>query len=132
MKAEPARTPAMRGSIDQSVWEAIEAEFTLPSLEQVRGRYETLVADPEPVLTQLVRVFIGEGTYCPGFQFRPGGALHPAVTGLFGRAMELKVPHNYFSAWMVTSSTDLAGGRPVDQLHDPDGLLSALETFAHR
>jgi hypothetical protein len=122
----------MRGPIDQSVWEAIEAEFTMPSLEQVRGRYETLVADPEPVLTQLVRVFIGEGTYCPGFQFRPGGALHPAVTGLFERAMELRIPHNYFSAWMVTSSTDLAGGRPVDLLSGPQRLHTALEAFARR
>lgn len=122
----------MRGPIDASVWAALEAEFTLPSLEQVRGRLETLTADPEPAMRRLVRVFIEDGTYCPGFQFAPGGGLRLAVTDLFARAMELDVPHNYFSAWMVTPSTDLAGARPVDILADPGRLFVALEVFAGR
>lgn len=122
----------MRGVIDDTVWERIEAEFTLPSLEQVRRRLEELTADPEPVMRRLVRVFIGEGTYCPGFQFQKGGFLNPAVTALFDRAMELKVPHNYFAAWMVTSSTDLAGSRPVDMLAERARVLAALEMFARR
>jgi hypothetical protein len=42
--------------------------------------------DPEPVLQQPVRVFIGEGTFCPGFQFIPGNQLHPTVLELFQRA----------------------------------------------
>jgi hypothetical protein len=50
--------------------------------------------DPDPVMSQLIRIFIGEGTYCPGFQFLPDGQLHPAVVSLFGHAMELKIPHN--------------------------------------
>lgn len=132
VKADLARTPAMGAPIPESVWAGIEAEFTLPSLEQVRARVQSTAADPEPVLSQLVRVFIGEGTFCPGFQFLSGGGLNDAVTTLFRRALELKVAHNYFSAWMVTASTDLAGSRPVDCLHDPDGLLVALETFARR
>lgn len=122
----------MRGLIDDSVWQQIEAEFTLPSLEQVRTRVGELTSEPEPVMRSLVRVFIGDGTYCPGFQFRPRGTLHPVVTGLFEQAMELRVPHNYFSAWMVTASTDLAGARPVDLLAQPDPLRAALVVFAHR
>lgn len=129
---QPARTPAMRGPIDTSVWAGIEAEFSLPALEQVRGRLAGLTSDPEPAMRQLIRIFIDEGTYCPGFQFRPDGTLHPAVTGLFERAMGLKVPHNYFTAWMVTPSTDLVGARPVDLLGDLDRLRAALEVFARR
>jgi hypothetical protein len=129
---QPAATPAMRGPIDASVWAGIEAEFGLPSLEQVRERLSVLASDPEPAMRRLVRAFIGDGTYCPGFQFTAAGGLEPAVSALFTRAMELKVPHNYFSAWMVTPSTDLAGARPVDLLSDPVRLRAALEVFASR
>ncbi|QOT19699.1 hypothetical protein HMI59_22985 (plasmid) [Paenarthrobacter sp. YJN-5] len=122
----------MRGEVPESVWAAIEAEFTLPSLEQVQQKLGEQTADPEPLLRRLVRVFIGEGTYCPGFQFTAAGGLHPAVTGLFERAMELKIPHDYFTPWMITPSTDLQGARPVDLLNDPLRLGSALEVFARR
>ncbi|ACL42129.1 hypothetical protein Achl_4178 (plasmid) [Pseudarthrobacter chlorophenolicus A6] len=122
----------MGGSIPESVWAGIEAEFTLPSLDQVRSRITSSVADPEPVMRELVRVFIGEGTFCPGFQFLRNGGLNPAVTDLFKRALDLKIPHNYFAAWMVTASTDLDGGRPVDLINDAGGLLAALEVFARR
>jgi hypothetical protein len=63
-------------------------------------------------MRQLVRVFIDEGTFCPGFRFLPGGQLRPQVIELFRSAMELDVPHNYFTAWMVAPSGDLAGGPP--------------------
>jgi len=122
----------MRGPIDASVWAGIEAEFTLPSLGQVKARVGSLTANPESVLRRLVRVFIGEGTFCPGFQFTRESGLQPAVTALFDRGMQLKIPHNYFAAWMVTPSTDLAGSRPVDLLSDPVRLRSALEVFASR
>ena len=110
-------------------WDNIRAEFTLPALDQVRRRLSELMEDPEPIMRQLVRVFIGEGTYCPGFQFLPGGQLQPVVTALFQRAMELKTPHNYFTLWMATPSRALAGTRPVDQLEkNPAPLLLALES----
>lgn len=120
----------MGGPVPDSVWDSIRAEFTLPPLEQVRSRLTGLMEDPEPVMQQLVRVFIGHGTYCPGFQFLPGGQLHPTVTDLFVRAMELKVPHNYFTPWMVTPSRRLGGARPVDLLADRDRLTRELEQFA--
>lgn len=122
----------MRGPIPETVWSAIEAEFTLPSEDNVRGRIENIGADAEPTMRNLVRVFIDDRTCCPGFQFQADGSLHPAVIALFQKAMELRIPHNYFSAWMVTASTDLAGSRPVDRLNDLDNLLGALEVFAHR
>jgi hypothetical protein len=59
--------------ISDQTWDGIRAEFMLPSLGQVRRRLSELMEDPEPVMQQLVRVFIGEGTFCPGFQFLPGG-----------------------------------------------------------
>lgn len=44
--------------------------------------------------------------------------------------MELNIPHNYFTAWMVTPSRDLAGARPVDHLKaGPGALLRALESY---
>ncbi|MCB5275494.1 hypothetical protein BJG92_03045 [Arthrobacter sp. SO5] len=119
--------------ITDQTWAEIRTEFTLPSLQQVRRRLSELMEDPEPVMRQLVRVFIDDGTYCPGFQFLPGGQLHPAVIELFDRAMELQIPHNYFTLWMITPSRDLAGARPVDHLKDGTApLLRALESFHWR
>jgi hypothetical protein len=83
-----------REPISGQTWEAIGAEFTLPSLDQVRRRLSELMEDPEPVMQQLIRVFFDEGTFCPGFQFLTGGQLHPTGVELFQRAMELKIPHN--------------------------------------
>ncbi|MET3176050.1 UNVERIFIED_ORG: hypothetical protein ABIB52_003923 [Arthrobacter sp. UYCu721] len=54
-KVRPARSP---GPISAQTWEAIRAEFTLPSLAQVRHRFAELIEDPEPVMRQLVRVFL--------------------------------------------------------------------------
>lgn len=123
--------PAIIGRpVPDEVWESLRAEFALPTLEQVRRRLAELMEDPAPVLRQLVRVFIDEGTYCPGFQFLPGGQLHPAVGSLFRHAMELKIPHNYFTAWMITPSTRLGGARPVDSLPHLPQLHRALEGFA--
>jgi hypothetical protein len=119
--------------ISDQTWEQIRAEFTLPPLAQVHRRLSELMEDPEPVMRQLVRVFIDDGTFCPGFQFLPGGELHPTVMRLFQRAMELDIPHNYFTVWMVTPARDLAGTRPVDHLKaDPAPLLRALESFRWR
>jgi hypothetical protein len=119
--------------ITDQTWTGIRTEFTLPTLQQVRRRLAELVEDPEPVMRQLVRVFIDDGTYCPGFQFLPGGQLHPTVLTLFQRALELQVPHNYFTLWMVTPSRELAGTRPVDHLKGgPAPLLRTLETYRWR
>lgn len=102
----------------------------LPSLDQVGRRLAELMEDPEPGMRQLVRVFIGEGTFCPGFQFLAGGQLHPTVVDLFKRAMELKIPHNYFTVWMITPAKSLAGARPVDLLDTrPSAIFPALDAF---
>jgi hypothetical protein len=119
--------------INDQTWKGIRAEFALPSLQQVRRRLSELMEDPEPVMQQLVRVFIYDGTFCPGFQFLPGGQLQPTVTALFSKAMELDIPHNYFTVWMIIPSRELAGTRPVDHLKtDPAPLLRALESFRWR
>jgi hypothetical protein len=121
------------GQISDQTWEEIRTEFTLPALEQVRRRLSELMEDPEPVMQQLVRVFIDEGTFCPGFQFLAGGGLHPTVVDLFKRAMELKIPHNYFTVWMVTPAGSLAGSRPVDLLDGgPQPLFHGLETLGRQ
>ena len=122
--------PIIGRPVDEQVWENIRAEFNLPALEQVHRRLTELVDDPEPVMQQLVRVFIGDGTFCPGFQFLPGGQLHAGVLSLFRQALELRIPHNYFSAWMVTPSVTLGGARPVDSLGQVPQLHRALEGFA--
>jgi hypothetical protein len=122
-----------RQTISDQTWAGIRTEFTLPTLQQVRRRLSELMEDPEPVMQQLVRVFIDDGTFCPGFQFLPGGQLRPQVIGLFGRALELQIPHNYFTLWMVTPSRELAGIRPVDHLKGgPAPLIRALESFRWR
>ncbi|WOC63478.1 hypothetical protein RI444_22760 (plasmid) [Paenarthrobacter sp. AT5] len=107
-------TDFYRSPIPEQLWERIRNEFNLPGLEQVRERLSTVHEDPEPIMRQLARVFIGEGVYCPGFQFRPDLTLDPVVVGLFDRAMELRIPHNYFALWMMVPSPALQGSRPVD------------------
>lgn len=99
--------------ISDQTWQGIRTEFTLPALLQVRRRLSELMEDPEPVIQQLIRVFIDDGTFCPGFQFLPDGQLHPTVVELFEHATELKIPHNYFTVWTVTPSRELSGSRPV-------------------
>ncbi|MGO4490464.1 hypothetical protein AB4Y86_00020 [Arthrobacter sp. 2YAF22_2] len=119
--------------ISDQTWAGIRTEFTLPTLAQVHRRLSELMEDPEPVMQQLVRVFLDDGTFCPGFQFLSGGQLQPTVLALFRRAMELDIPHNYFTLWMITPSRDLAGTRPVDHLKkDPAPLLRALESYLWR
>jgi len=118
--------------ISDQMWDAVRAEFTLPALKVVHRRLSELMEDPEPVLQQLVRV-IDDGTFCPGFQFLPGGQLNPTVMRLFQRALERQIPHNYFTLWMITPSRPLAGTRPVDHVKkDPAPLLRALEGFRWR
>jgi hypothetical protein len=117
------------GPVPDGVWTALRDEFGLPSLEDVRARLNDL-QDPEPVLQALVRVFIGDGTFCPGFQFLPGGHLNPRVTALFEAALEAKVPHNYFALWMMTPARELSGHRPVDRLDDTGRLVRLLRTAA--
>lgn len=120
-----------REPFSDQIWEGIRAEFTLPALGQVRRRLSELMEDPEPVMQQLVRVFIDDGTFCPGFQFIDRGHLHSTVTALFRHAMELQIiPHSYFSAWMLTPSRSLADSRPVDMLNGGTRpLIRALEEF---
>lgn len=117
-----------RSHIPPQLWDTIRNEFGLPSLSQVRERLEVGSPDPEPVLRQLVRVFIDGGTFCPGLQFQPDLSLSRVVVAPFQRAMELRLPHNYFALWMVTPCHALDGARPVDwriEEHGP-ALLAAL------
>lgn len=116
-----------RSPVPEQLWERIRNEFHLPSLEQVRERLAAIHEDPEPMMRQLVRVFIEyEGTYCPGFQFFPDLTLDPVVVELFERAMELRIPHNYFALWMMVPSPVLHGARPVDLRRRDATVLLAL------
>lgn len=129
MPTDPYRAP-----IPPQLWETIRDEFGLPTLGQVRDRLEAGSPGPEPVLRQLVRVFIDEGTFCPGFQFQPDMSLDPVIAGLFQRAMLLRIPHNYFALWTMTPCHALDGARPVDRCQEQHqaALLSALESTLAR
>lgn len=107
------------------MWAALRGEFGLPSLEQVQARLSAL-PDVEPVLRSLVRVFIEDGTFCPGFQFTAGSQLDPRVTALFRAALAAKVPHNYFALWMMTPVRELSSARPVDRLDETGRLVRLL------
>ncbi|MGP0224064.1 hypothetical protein [Paenarthrobacter sp. NCHU4564] len=118
-----------RSPIPDQLWDRTRDEFGLPGLEQVRERLSAVHENPEPAMRQLVRVFIDdEGTFCPGYQFRADLSLNPVVTGLFERALELRIPHNYFALWMMVPSPTLGGRRPVDlrNISDPAPLRAAL------
>lgn len=45
-------------TISDQTWAGIRTEFTLPTLAQVHRRLSELMEDPEPVMRQLVRVFL--------------------------------------------------------------------------
>lgn len=45
-------------TLNDQTWAGIRTEFTLPSLGQVHRRLSELMEDPEPVMRQLVRVFL--------------------------------------------------------------------------
>ena len=124
-------TPNSQPISDQT-WEGIRAEFTLPALQQVRRRLSELMEDPEPVMRQLVRVFIDDGTFCPGFQFLPGGQLRPAVVELFQRAMDLQIPHTLHGP--DDHPVQGSGRSPprVDLTTSPSPLRRALEAFRWR
>lgn len=117
------------GPVPEEMWAALRREFGLPSLDQVHARLSAL-PDVEPVLRSLVRVFIDDGTFCPGFQFAAGGRLDPRVTALFRAALEAKVPHNYFALWMMTPARELFGARPVDRLDETSRLLRLMHSAA--
>jgi len=123
-----------RSPISPQLWDAIRDEFGLPALDQVRERLEAGSTDPERALRQLARVFIDEGTFCPGFQFQPDMSLNPVLTGLFHRAMLLRIPHNYFALWMMTPCHALDGARPVDRRQEQHhaALTAALESTLAR
>ena len=127
VRAEPHYWPA----VPERIWDSIREEFTLPTSAELEAHFQAL-GDAE-VMRRAVRVFIGEGTFCPGFQLK-GGLLHEPVARLFEHAMALKVPHNVFSAWMVTALPGAtragAGARPVDQLDNLPLLRNALAAFA--
>jgi hypothetical protein len=117
------------GPVPDEMWAALHREFGLPSLKQMRARLSAL-PDPEPVLQSVIRVFIDDGTYCPGFQFTATGHLDSRVTALFRAAMSAGVPHNYFALWMMTPARELSGNRPVDRLDETSRLVQLLRTGA--
>lgn len=126
MKAEPRFWPA----VPDHVWDRIKTEFTLPTEDELRTHFEARLSDPVPYMQRAVRVFIGDGTYCPGFQLSDDGTFRQPVLDLFTRAMELKFPHNIFAAWMMTPLRQLGSSRPVDVLGRRSELMRLLEGFS--
>lgn len=100
-------------------------------MQHLEARFQAL--GDYSAMRRAVRVFVGEGTFCPGFQLK-AGLFHEAVLRLFEQALALKIPHNIFAAWMVSPLPDTAGhgSRPVDQLGNARQLQDALVGFAHR
>jgi hypothetical protein len=117
------RQKARRGELESDKARALNN--VLPGWRTGRHRLSGL-ADPEPVVRSLVRVFIDDGTFCPGFQCRPNRELDPRVTTLFQATLDAKVPHNYFALWMMTPVRELSGARPVDSLDETNLLLRLL------
>lgn len=63
----------LRRPISDQTWQGIRTEFTLPALRQVHRWLSELMEDPEPVMQQLVRFFMDDGTLCPGNQLLSTG-----------------------------------------------------------
>ncbi|MFF1880322.1 hypothetical protein ACFVVC_02470 [Pseudarthrobacter sp. NPDC058196] len=115
-------------AVPEHVWNSIREEFTLPTAADLETHFQSL-GDPE-AMRRAVRVFIGEGTFCPRFQLKDG-LFHEPVLRLFDQAMSLKIPHNVFAAWMVSPLPAPAGPRPVDMLGNLPLLQSSLVAFGN-
>jgi hypothetical protein len=89
VKAEPHYWPA----VPEHIWDSSREEFTLPTAAEFETHFEAL--DDTEAMRRAVRVFIGEVTFCPGFQLKDG-LFHEPVLVLFQHAMTLKIPHNIF------------------------------------
>ncbi|MET3172829.1 UNVERIFIED_ORG: hypothetical protein ABIB52_000657 [Arthrobacter sp. UYCu721] len=125
VKAEPHYWPA----VPERIWDSIREEFTLPTAADLEAHFQAL-GQPE-AMRRAIRVFIGEGTFCPGFQLKDG-YFHEPVLWLFDQAMSLKIPHNVFAAWMVSPLSAESRSRPVDMLGSMTLLQSSLAAFAER
>ena len=71
VRAEPHYWPA----VPEQVWDSIREEFTLPTAADMETQFRSL-GQPEG-MPQTVRVFIGEETFCPGFQLKDGFSTNP-------------------------------------------------------
>jgi hypothetical protein len=98
-------------AVPEHIWDSIREEFTLPPASELEAHFQA-IGEPE-AMRRAVRVFIGDGTFCPGFQLKDG-LFHEPVLRLFDQAMSLKIPHNMFAAWMVSPLAAQPGSRPVD------------------
>ncbi|WP_142060370.1 hypothetical protein [Pseudarthrobacter sp. B4EP4b] len=125
VRAEPRYWPA----VAERLWDSLREEFTLPTAAEMEAHFRSL-GEPEG-MGRAVRVFIGEETFCPGFQLKDG-VLHEPVLRLLDHAMALKVPHNVFAAWMVSPLSAGACSRPVDMLDSMTLLQSSLAAFVDR
>jgi hypothetical protein len=125
--AEPHYWPA----VPERIWDSIREEFTLPTAADLEAHFQAL-GQPE-AMRRALRVFIGEGTFCPGFQLKEG-YFHEPVLHLFDQAMSLKIPHNVFAAWMVSRLPGDASSRarPVDMLGSMALLQNSLAAFCDR
>ncbi|MET3172774.1 UNVERIFIED_ORG: hypothetical protein ABIB52_000602 [Arthrobacter sp. UYCu721] len=116
-------------AVPERIWDSIREEFTLPTAADLETHFQAL-GDPE-AMRRAVRVFIGEGTFCPGFQLKDG-LFHEPVLRLFDQAMALKIPHNVFAAWMVSPLRAESRSRPVDMLGSMTLLQGSLVVFGDR
>lgn len=116
-------------AVPEHIWDSIREEFTLPPASELEAHLLSL-GGPE-AMRRAVRVFIGENTFCPGFQLKDG-LLHEPVLRLFDQAMSLKIPHNVFAAWMVSPLPVEPHSRPVDILGSMTLLQSSLAAFGDR
>jgi hypothetical protein len=116
-------------AVPEPIWDSIREEFTLPAAADLEAHFQA-VGDPE-AMHRAVRVFIGEGTFCAGFQLKDG-LFHEPVLHFFDQAMSLKIPHNLFASWMVTPLPTEFRSRPVDILGNLRLLQSSLIAFADR
>jgi hypothetical protein len=116
-------------AVPERIWDSIREEFALPTAADLETHFQSL-GDPE-AMRRAVRVFIGEDTFCPGFQLKDG-LFHEPVLRLFDHAMALKIPHHVFAAWMVSPLPTESRARPVDILGSMTLLQSSLAAFGDR
>lgn len=107
--ASNAKAEPFWQAVPEHIWDSTREEFTLPTAADLETHFQSL-GDPE-AMRRAVRVFIGDETFCPGFQLKDG-LYHEPVLRLFDQAMSLKIPHNVFAAWMVSPLPTESRSRP--------------------
>jgi hypothetical protein len=131
---EPDQGQATRSlEAAEDMWRSVHAEFGLLTSQEMAQQLG--ISDPDDVRRiysegRLVAIHRGGRVLYPGFQIDRGTrTVVPVIHDLVRAAEEAGRPESALISWLLTPTTPLDGGRPVDALNDPRRIVAAAREF---